>query len=55
MNFKILSENGIAVDFDSRGRITVEEYRSKSFRDVMKRYTPLQIVQRCFYRVCSFF
>ena len=52
---RFFAENGIAVDYSSRGRITVAQYRSKTMKDVLKKYTPLQIVQRCFYRVCSFF
>ena len=49
------ADNGIQIDFSTRGRLSLEEYRNRTMKDTLKHYTPWQIVQRMFFRVCSFF
>jgi len=48
-------EQGLKMDFAKRGRISVEEYRSKTLKDVLKRYTTLQKLERVVARIRSFF
>lgn len=51
----LFASNGISVDFSSRGWITLEEYRSKTMADTLKRYSLGQIIVRVFNRLRSFF
>ena len=52
---RFFAEHGIEIDYDARGRMSADEYRSLTMKDTLKRYTLWQILQRCFFRVCSFF
>ena len=52
---RFFADNGFEIDFGVRGRLSLAEYRSRTMKDTLKNYTPWQIVQRCFFRVCSFF
>ena len=52
---RFFAEHGIEIDYESRGRLTEAQYRSKNNISILKKYTLPQIIQRCFFRVCSFF
>jgi len=49
------ADNHIQVDWSHRGKMTYEEYQAITFSDVVKKYTPVQIIQKCINRVRSFF
>lgn len=48
-------EHDIQVDWTKRGKMTHAEYQAITMKDVVKRYTPMQIVMKCINRVRSFF
>ena len=50
-----LSNNQIDVDLSRRGRITLEEYGSHDLKYIVSQYNPLEIIQRIFWRILSFF
>lgn len=53
--FQFFEENGIAVDFSKRGKMSRKEYEDITMKDVLKRYTPWQIVVKSFNRFRSLF
>lgn len=52
---ELFASNDINVDFEARGWITLEEYRSKTLVDTIKRYPPKEVLRRAFNRARSFF
>lgn len=48
-------ENQIQVDWSRRGKMTHAEYQAITMKDVVRKYTPLQILVKCVNRVRSFF
>lgn len=47
--------NNINIDFNSRGRISVEEYRSRTLAYTLKKLTWKEILKKTFLRVVSYF
>ena len=47
--------NGIEVDLSLRGRITLEEYRSRTLKDTIKKLSFGLFLKKCILRVCSLF
>ena len=45
--------NDIYIDYDKRGRITLEEYRSRTLKDTLKRLSYWQIVKKTLLRIRS--
>lgn len=52
---EFVQKNGIEIDLDKRGRISIEEYRSRTMKDTLKRLPFSEIVRRVLNRVRSFF
>lgn len=48
-------ENQIQVDWSRRGKMTYDEYMAITMKDVVRKYTPLQILVKCVNRIRSFF
>ena len=48
-------QNGVDIDLDRRGRISIAEYRSRTMKDTLKRLSFFEIVRRVFNRMRSFF
>ena len=48
-------QNGIDVDLNKRGRITLEEYRSRTLKYTISKLTFGQFVRKCFNRIRSIF
>ena len=48
-------QNGIDINLDRRGRISIAEYRSRTMKDTLKRLSFFEIVRRVFNRMRSFF
>lgn len=48
-------KNGIDIDLNERGRISIDEYKSRTMKDTLKRLSLLEIVCRVFNRIRSFF
>lgn len=49
------ASNQISVDLSKRGRISLDEYRSRTLKDTIKKLTAKQFVVKCFNRVKSIF
>ena len=47
--------NHIDIDYSKRGKMTYEEYQSKTMVDVIKKYKPHEIVVKAFNRFRSLF
>lgn len=51
----LFNSNGIMIDFNKRGRISLEEYKSHNIKYVLSRHSFGQILIKCLNRVLSFF
>lgn len=52
---EFIRKNGIDIDLDKRGRISIDEYRRRTMKDTLKRLPFDEIVRRVFNRMRSFF
>ena len=52
---EFVRKNRINIDLDKRGRISIEEYKSRTMKDTLKRLSFIEIIRKVINRMRSFF